>query len=233
MNQLDPSCPWGTWEPSTIEWCEQQICSVIREPANTWSNLGFVFVGIWMLWHCRNSKYGHLRLLGYFSILIGLMSGFYHASSSFIGEVFDYSAMFFISTYFICANLARMRDWTYRKLKIVATLVLIPSILLLIKFKIVGATLFGAQIAVSVLIELRLWKLSAQKPNYRPFLMTLACFLVAYGIWNLDRLKIVCAADFHWFSGHAAWHLLDAAALYFMYHFYSQFTLEEPSNKTV
>lgn len=228
MNELiSASCPYGTWEPSTLQWCEQQLCSYIREPANTWSNLGFIFVGIWMIWHCWRTPYGHLRLLGSFGIVLGLMSGFYHATSSFIGEVLDYSAMFFISTFFLAMALARKRSWNYQQVRVAAFMILIPSILLLIKFKIIGAFLFGLQIAGAVILEIDLYKQAEPKAHYRYFFGSIGCFLFAYIVWTLDKERIVCSETTHWISGHAIWHLVNAASLVCMYKFYHQFTLKE------
>jgi hypothetical protein len=233
MAITDPSCPYTSWAPSTRDWCEQQLCSVIREPANTWSNLAFVFVGIWILYHCRERKFGHLRLMGFFAILLGLMSGFYHATSSFFGEVLDYSSMFFISTFFICVNLARLRDWTYAKLKVAAFLVCVPSIALLVQFKFIGAVLFGLQFFIAQGVEFIIWRRKLSSASYRMVFIGHACFAVAYLIWNLDIHKIVCSPNTHWISGHAVWHVINAFALYFYYHFYRQFTLDEPSGKKV
>jgi hypothetical protein len=230
---INPSCPYAAWEPSTLIWCEQQLCSWVREPANAWSNLSYVIFGIWMINHCWKTKYGHLRLLGSFSILIGLMSFFYHATSSFIGEVFDYSAMFFISTFFICMAIARLRNWSYLKVKWWAVGILIPSIALLVKFKILGAFLFGVQIAAAAIMEIQLYKRFPSKPHYRWAFAAVSLFLAAYGVWTLDKERIVCSPTTHWISGHAIWHLMTAAALLCMYRFYHQFTLNEPPNKTV
>ena len=49
---LSPGCPW--YELSELrlpnfDWCEAQRCSYVVEPANAWSNLAYVIVGLVLL----------------------------------------------------------------------------------------------------------------------------------------------------------------------------------------
>ena len=214
------------WESSTHVWCEEKICSWIREPANAWSNLSFILVGVWIFLQCRRQKYGHLRLLGIFSVLIGLMSGFYHASSSFIGEVFDYSAMFLVSTFFLCANLARLYRWNAHRLRFYAALIFMTSVGGLVYLKSVGAMFFGMKLVAAFGLEYKIYMRSTHRPVYRDFLLSCLAFLVAWLFWNLDRLRILCDPENHILTGHAVWHILNAVAVVFIYRFYSQFELK-------
>jgi hypothetical protein len=51
--------------------------AVVREPQNTWSNLAFIFVGLWI---AARDRRPHARLLSAALIALGLGSGLYHAS---------------------------------------------------------------------------------------------------------------------------------------------------------
>ncbi|MEK6554677.1 MAG: ceramidase domain-containing protein, partial [Bdellovibrionota bacterium] len=117
---MEDICPWSTLAPATLQWCERQLCSWIREPANTWSNLAYIIIGIMILIECRKANLGPQRILGFFAILLGLMSGFYHASGSLIGEIVDLSSMFLISVYIISANYAPLHLWSQKKANICA-----------------------------------------------------------------------------------------------------------------
>src|SRR5205823_851454 len=49
MNPFGPGCPWWDLherfgEPN-VKWCEERLCAMANEPANTWSNLGYLVVG--------------------------------------------------------------------------------------------------------------------------------------------------------------------------------------------
>ena len=47
---IEPGCPWYEAQQSygapNVNWCEPTVCSVINEPANTWSNLPYLLVSL-------------------------------------------------------------------------------------------------------------------------------------------------------------------------------------------
>ncbi len=218
-------CPYTEWVPSTHEWCEEKLCSWIREPANTYSNSAYIIVGIIILIKCREKLYPHVKVLGYFAILLGFMSGFYHATSSFFGEVLDYGSMFLISSYLLTANLSRLYKWTPIKMSITASVLFIVSIIGLVQFKTIGAPLFGCQIAVALVIEIYMDRKGHPRPDYKSLIASCVLFLGAYGIWVLDTNKIVCDPTNHFINGHAIWHIATGIAVYFIFKFYAQFEL--------
>ncbi len=217
-------CPWTSLAPSTLQWCEQQLCAWVREPSNTFSNLAYIFFGIYMLYDSRDSKEVHLKLLGYFSILLGFMSGFYHASGSLIGELFDFSAMFLFSSYFITAALARLNKWTNTKILTVALMLAVGTIAANVAYPLAGPYLFAFEIILSAYLEFRIWKKpGVTHAKFKNFVISFGLLQVAFIIWNLDRSRIICFPDTHWISGHAIWHVITAISGYFIYRFYSQF----------
>lgn len=223
---MDINCPWSSMQPATLQWCERPLCEWIREPANTWSNLAYIFVGILLYYQSKKQKAPHLGLLGIFSILIGLMSGFYHASGTFLGEVLDFSTMFMMTTYTVCANLARLYGWSYQRLRAVALGGLISSIVLLVVFQNIGIELFALQMLLTFGLELKIIRAEKGKINHLPLLGFIISFSIAYIIWRLDHYRIVCNPDFHWINGHALWHILTAVGIWFVYHFYAQFKIK-------
>lgn len=222
MNQ----CPYADWAPSTHIWCEEMLCSWIREPANTYSNATYLIIGIIILIQSRKQLYPHLKLLGWYSILLGFMSGFYHATSSFFGEVLDYGSMFLISSYMVSANLSRLYKWSPRKMTLAATTLFVFSVAGLVAFRTVGAPFFGAQIVATLILELILIRQGGTRPLYRSLWTALGLFLGAWGIWNLDTHKIVCDPQNHFINGHAIWHITTGIAIYFIFKFYAQFELK-------
>lgn len=178
-----------------------------------------------ILLSARKYTYPHLKMLGWFSIFLGIMSAFYHATSSFFGEVLDYSTMFLISIYLVVANLSRLYKWSPAKVKLVAAALFAVSVVGLIQLKTVGAVFFGIQIWTAVIIELILRKRFAQRPHYKHLGISVALFTVSWGVWNLDTHRIVCDPTNHIINGHAIWHLGTAIAIWYIFKFYTQFEL--------
>jgi hypothetical protein len=219
---MDDICPWSTLAPATLQWCERQLCAWIREPANTWSNLAFIIVGIMIIAECKKSNLPQ-KVLGFFAILLGLMSGFYHASGTLVGEIVDFSSMFLISVYLISANYARLYGWTQKKSTLSAIALGLLTIAILVIEPLSGSFLFAGQVTWFVALEFVIWRKSTVKPSYKWFVFSFIALQSAFLIWNLDRLKIICYPDFHWVNGHAIWHVLTATSLWFIFKFYSQF----------
>ena len=218
-------CPWIEFEPSTLQWCEAQVCGWIREPANTWSNLAYIIAGLWILIHYKTPNTKHIRLFGAYAVLLGFTSGFYHASGTFVAEVADFATMFLFSSYYFAANCARIWNWSYNKFRVFALGLLVSSVILLILFRKIGIELFALQFGGSIILELYIFAKRRPRAKYLGFFGNLTCFGLAYGIWWLDVLKIVCSPDTHWISGHAVWHLLNGVGIAFVAHFYSQFPM--------
>jgi len=216
---------YSDWAPSTHIWCEEQLCSWIREPANTFSNVSYVIVGILILINARKFSYPHLRMLGWFTILLGIMSGFYHATSSFVGEVLDYSSMFLISAYVLVANLSRLFIWSPRRVATSALLLFTVSVIGLVQLRTVGAVFFFVQITAAVIVEVVLRKRATPMPDQKNMWKSLGLLLFAWAIWSLDTHRIVCDPKNHFINGHAIWHVLTAVSIFFLFKFYSQFEL--------
>jgi hypothetical protein len=91
MNEI-LTCPWSGWDPPALSFCEAALCAWIKTPANTWSNLAFIFVGIYILIH--EIKQRRLDLIGYGPMCmgVGVFSFLYHASLTRLGEIGDISS---------------------------------------------------------------------------------------------------------------------------------------------
>lgn len=224
MNDL--MCPWENFKPAVLQFCERPLCAWIREPANTWSNLSYILIGIWLIHQSRKSVTPHTSLLGIYSIILGFMSFFYHASGTFVGEVLDFSSMFLLSSYCLSSNICRYKNWSYKDLKIISISLVAVSAALLIVFEKIGVELFGAQLIAVLILEFLIYKKFKSPTLYKNLGFFIISFIVAYGIWQLDHKHIVCYPDFHWINGHAIWHVLTAIGIYFVYQFYSQFRMK-------
>ena len=109
---------WRTWKGATCLpdcWCEAaRIGHWILEPVNTWTNLAFVFAGLYFI--IKQSKFitnkGPLSsnssfplIYGFACVFVGMGSFFFHASQTFIGQWFDVFGMYLVAVFYIFYNM--------------------------------------------------------------------------------------------------------------------------------
>ena len=226
---------WAGWRPATCMpdtcFCEALWPGAVAQPVNAYSNLAFVWVGLMILGDAAGaqtaaassnpmrSQPAYPAVFGAAVVAIGLGSLFYHASMSFAGQWFDVMGMYLLATFLVLYNLARLRPmsggafaWAY-----IAANALLGVLLVLApeaRRQVFAALVVGAVILEAVVFILR-------RPRIRAvyFAAALACFALAYGIWILDNARILCTPE-SLLQGHAAWHLLSAAAAGLVYLYY-------------
>ncbi|MGH0029230.1 MAG: ceramidase domain-containing protein [Myxococcota bacterium] len=221
--EMPPGCPWSGWTPPNVDWCEQELCAWVTNPANTWSNAAYIVLGLWM-WHLgRRSGRPELVLFGPASIAVGLFSGVYHASYTYFLQFFDFVGMFLFCFLIVTVNALRF-GWIETRHKVVFHLG--GTALLSALVPVVFQTGFPIQALVFVLILVILgqeWALRSRTrgADYRLFFAALGLITAAGVCSALDVSRVWCDPTNHWVQGHAAWHLLSAASLLALYHFYA------------
>jgi len=206
-------CPWENWKPTGVYFCEEMLCGWIRQPANSFSNLFFVFAAIY-LWN-------RSRRLSWIALVIAAGSFFLHASMTFAGEVADLGGMFLLAAQFLSWTLERfLRRPISRSFFWLAGL---SPMALMLAFGSIGILIFQIEVASLVLMEFALWR-RGDTARYAYARTGLFIFTLAYGLWWLDVLQGWCNPQNHWFSGHVLWHALTALALVPFSKFYSTCT---------
>jgi len=202
-------------------YCEENLCAWIRQPANTWTNLAAIVVGIVIFFHyVMTGKRGSSWLVGLCGVCVGITSFLYHASFSFFFQVFDLASMFLLSAFLLAANLTRLTGRTrlfYPLFFII--FIATTGVLLLVRGQ-SGAILFVSELAVSIGMEIGLHQKGKKAPAYRWYFFALGAFGAALAVWILDFSRIWCVSSHHLINGHALWHVISAAALFFIYLFY-------------
>ncbi len=226
---MSPSCPWEHLVFRPAEFCERSLCAWIRQPANTWTNVGFLLSGLAVLRASRRDGCAHLRGVAFIALATGLGSAFFHASETFVGRLFDYGGMYMGSSYMLAVNVRRwllLRRPSIRLLFWATTAA--PLLLMLIDDRYAMFLYMLEGILCCGFLEAFLYlrqRANATHVRYRWFGAYWLVFSVAYAFWWLDKTRALCDPDNHWISGHGVWHLLDALALYFVYLFYRQFAV--------
>ncbi|MEI6833543.1 MAG: ceramidase domain-containing protein [bacterium] len=227
MPQAD--CPWSNFAPATATFCESNLCSWIAQPSNTWSNLPFIIVGIMIV--KASSKHSLMKVMGHSAWFLGLGSAMFHASATFIFEVWDLLAMYMISGLMLSLNAARYWRFSKSRQTIIPYLAMTTlALALLVSFREIGIVLFALQITAAVTLEV-LMHLRDDEVDFTFSKRFVGAFVLAFVIWNLDIHNIVCDPSNHILSGHAVWHLLNAVAIWYIYRFYDQFKLSGDSIK--
>jgi|CXWL01.1.fsa_nt_gi hypothetical protein len=229
LNRLNYT--WAGWRPAT---CLPSNCfceatregALIRQPANTYSNLSFVLTGLLILGFSQARSSGlsrppraHSIVYGLAVTAIGAGSFFYHASLTFTGQWFDLMGMYLLATFIVLYNLSRLRSLgglvfavSYVIFNIILGIVLALNPAIRIRI-FSGLILIGLALEVIILLTRR------PRIKTRYFIASLTVFILAYTIWTLDKNGTLCAPD-SLLQGHALWHVLTAlaAGLLFVYY---------------
>ena len=239
--------PWPRWlgESAANRWptgeethFSERIfpASIFRTPANTFSNLGYVFVGFYILayafWDHRRTTtqrdpyaVRQPQLMVYFGVaccFLGFGSGFMHASLTSIGHWYDLLGMYGSLVAVIALQWARwlpaipLGAWRLPTWPVFAPAAMGATYYCAAndgRFGVLAimGTLIGMIIAGFAIDLLRL-RVSMQ---HRWYILSLSTFVIAYAIWNLAEANRFAGPD-DWWQGHALWHVLTAFALGFL-----------------
>lgn len=216
MNDLPASCPWTSFQASTFPTCEESLCSWVRQPGNTLSNLVFLFVALYLLRRHRRQGHPLDQSVGWCALLIGACSSIAHASSTRFFGFFDFGAIFSMACVIAVYNLKtyhgkRFRsDWLPFGGLFLASLTALyilesfkPEFLLLIIFFLLG---WEYQI---------LGRLG--RPRYTLHSMGILISLTVGGAaLILDSSGLICDPTAHFTQLHMVWHLMMALNIYFI-----------------
>lgn len=219
---------WTGWKQSTnatTPFNEADMGGTIRQPWNTVSSFGYVYVGVYLLCLRREkTSSGRLRiaeslpltlLFGIATVITGLGSAFFHMSLTFVGQTCDVVGMYLLSVFLIlyaCRNLPKMKNFLFYLLYALCNLVLLAVLLLVPQLR---RYLFAGMIVFGLILEVCL----NRKLQFKYLLIATCSLLFGYILWQLDNMLIFFPKE-GFFQGHAIWHLCGAAACWLLYRYY-------------
>lgn len=220
--------------------CEQAVNGLIRQPANTVSNAGFVLAGL-LVAHRAGRPRGTDRVMStsvatFYAcvvVLLGPASAAMHATQTEWGGHLDMLSMYLIAAF--AAAWAWVR-WTRRGTRAFAAAYVVgvaacelaglwPDPVPVVNYA--GNLAFAALLLVAIVLETRLWRRGESEIAFRHGVVALAAMLVAFTIWLLSTHGW-CDPTSLW-QGHAAWHLLCAVAAYWLFRMYESERAAPPS----
>lgn len=213
-------CPWDQYEPTTIYFCEERLCSWVTQPGNAWSCLAFVIVGGWIMTRHNPKKEPLYFATGIASVLVGWLSFVYHATNVLWGEFLDLGSMYFLSGLMIAFGVKlRWPMTSYTKLFLGVGALLGLSFLALFQNRHLGIPIFVLQLFAALWLNFTWRKRNPGAIDAAPMKQLLACFALSFAFWVGDVTRLVCDPTNHFSSGHTIWHILNATcvALYYRY----------------
>jgi Ceramidase len=232
---------WRGWLGADVgrgaNFCEAGRDWIVRQPANTFSNVGFVVAGLLIAWHAgarrdraRNgttlSGYRYLpTIMACLVVLLGPGSAAMHATQSAVGGYLDMLSMYLVASF--AAAYAAMRWFRGGPQLLGVTFVGGIAFCELIglsdvKVPIVtysGNAAFALVLAIATTLEV-LIKRRGEAPA-RPMYAyaSLASILTGFVIWNATKTWLCDPRSL--IQGHAIWHVLGAVSAYFLYRYYA------------
>jgi len=217
---IAPQCPWYEAQQSygapNVNWCEETICSVINEPANTWSNLGFIIVAILLITKYKETLVKHFGIV---VLVMGLFSGIYHASNNYLTQHFDFFGMALMTSFLLAFNAKRVSRyahysfytlfWFFSFMNMVILVILgiinvpIQSLLLINALPIIALDLYNG------------YKESSLK-KYGFMAIAGVILILAQVSAQVDLKRIYCQPENIFLHGHVIWHILCAFGMYFI-----------------
>jgi hypothetical protein len=222
---------------SAFQFCEAIQNGFVAQPANTFSNLGFLAVGLGIGWQAsrdvaarKAATWSNRMVTTVFypatsascSILIGAGSTSLHASTTHWGAELDHLTMHLWGAWMIAyatTRLLRLGDRQFVQMWMAQVVALSARLAFGEPYTIKGSTLFGTMVATSVAIELvGCWRnRRRQKTDLRYLAWGAVTFLAAYACFLASGTEGPWCNPYSLWQGHAVWHLLCAGATAFVY----------------
>lgn len=213
--------------------CEAARSGLIRQPANTLSNVGFVLAGLLIAWRAGSPRTtiaahpGLATAYGVLVVLLGPASAAMHATQSVLGGHLDMLSMYLVASF--ASAYAAMRLLRSGAAVFVAGFVAAMAACLAAEgssapvpvIDTAGNLVFALLLLVAVGGEIALRSRGRSDVDLRWGAAAVGSLLLAFGIWNLSKNGRPWCDPHALLQGHAAWHLLCAVAAYALFRLYA------------
>lgn len=219
------------------DFCEAARPGYIKQPANTWSNLGFVFFGLLIarqlssgVFDVFKNRFTQSAFTGlFFSCLVvflGPGSMAMHATETSIGGALDMLSMYLVASFAASYAMQRYFEWNNGYFTVSFILIVIicevaglyHEPIPIIDYA--GNAIFAFFISLTIIFEfLNTYQRGLQMERKWGY-YSLASLLLAFFIWNIWKDGSPLCNPGSLIQGHAMWHILDALSAYFLFRFY-------------
>lgn len=229
---------------NAAHFCElNRFGEIVVQPSNTWSNFGFLLVGITCVsiairdhkYHDRLEVSNLLAKRPAFSFLFGISviflfigSFMYHASLTWFFQKLDQNGMYFIMISLFAYNVYKIKpiirmngkersSHPYIIVGAIAVMILFFTWVWRINILYLWPSIIILFFATNI-VNNRMFR-EHRKPYTKYMKAAVLCMLSSTFIWILDITDIICIPT-SIFQGHALWHLLNATCIMVIYLYY-------------
>ncbi|GAA3287037.1 hypothetical protein GCM10020218_050000 [Dactylosporangium vinaceum] len=203
--------------------CEAARPGPVRQPANTFSNLGFVVAGLLIAWD--RTKTPVQAPMAVIVVLLGPASAAMHATQSAAGGALDMLSMYLIAAFAVSYAVMRRLRRGYGLFAAVylacvgacelAGLYTTPIPVVMYA----GNVAFGVLLLTAVALEIGIIRRRESRSQAGFAYASIGAMVLAFTIWNVTNQGL--CAPHSLLQGHAVWHLLSAVAAYLLYRYYA------------
>ncbi len=227
----------GEWDHTGDAFCEASRPGLIKQPSNTWSNIGFIVAGLTMAWQLSRGRFNENRniftqsnftaiFFSSLAVFLGPGSMAMHATETRAGGFLDMLSMYLVAGFSTSYAMQRFFNYGPQRFTIIFAAIVVlcvnvqglPYRMPLVGY--FGNFIFGVFVSMTVIFEALNSFVRKFDHEIKWGLLSLGSLLVAFLIWNLEKKTEMFCNPYSLIQGHAIWHLLDALAVYFLFRFY-------------
>lgn len=215
--------------------CEAARDGHVKQPANTFSNAGFVVAGLVVAWHAGRPRPPGAVLSRALAttyacvvVLLGPASAAMHATQSACGGHLDMLSMYLVAGFaaaYAWVRWARRGPVAFAVAYALCVLGCEVAGLWTGQIPVVhyaGNLAFGLLLVAALVLETVLWRRGKARRSIGFGLAAVGSMLTAFVVWLATNAG--WCDPYSWLQGHAVWHLGCALAAYFLFRFYASET---------
>ncbi len=209
--------------------CEAARPGCVKQPANTWSNLGFVVAGLLVAWHARQpaGALGGRRSLAtayaILAVVLGPASAAMHATQSDLGGRLDVLSMHLIAGFILAYAVSRLLDAGAVTLSVTFIASVVAAQWLTLRgghvpwLGSMGNAVFAGMLLAATVLGLVARRAGRLRAHLGWALAAIGSILTALAIWSRSHTGGPWCDPHSLLQGHAIWHLLCAVSTYCLY----------------
>ena len=228
---------FGIPDGSGGNFCEAAGNGLIKQPTNSFSNIGFIVSGIycsWILSHHRS-----INKTGFFfkhpfiplfycliTVLLGPCSMAMHATEAHTGGLFDMNSMYLFGSFMLSFALARyynLSSFVFISIYFISLILcnIAGTYRTVFGFDFyAGSAAFGLVCCLGMLFEYLNLKKNRPVVQFKYAIFCSLSFLIAFFVWHFGWDGHCFCNPTSLFQWHGVWHLLCGLSTFFLFRYY-------------